>query len=359
MRYRVHRIRESRDDLRAAQKYAGELGDRRTVAELILEEVTALDWAWMFEDASRRVADAAALIADCDDRDDPRLLGRYHSAVARRHYRQEEMADAVRLYTQAIALAGESGDVETHIVSLLLLGLSLFGVGRFDEAIASCDEVIELCQRENDRLHLCAAYGNRVIIDSVEQSAQQTIRDLRRAVKLAREVGQPILERNATHNLGEFLHWSGRHREALRLARRAYVLQRFLPERVPPDALLVARISAALDGWEETRDMVAEVRELALSRELTRFERAALLALELLLAEETKPDEWERLVDEARFALPGEEFLEILYFRASDAANRSRWDEVARTLTEARDRLAEQPVWQQPFDRLTERQPID
>ena len=346
VRYRIQRIRESRSDLQTAQDHARALGDRALLIDLILEEATALDWAWMMEDAAQRVEAAGELVRESDH---AKIRCRYYNALARSHYRQERMQEAVDLYNQAIDLAVECGDDETLTIALLLLALALFGTGDFVRARQRSDQVIELCQRTGDRLHLCAAYCNRVIVNSTEKSVTGTVEDLRRAVKLAREIGQPILERIATHNLAEFLHWSGKHDEALTLALRAYDLQRFLPERAAADALLLARICAALDDVDGLRRMRTEIQTLAQAKQLTQFESSALDMLDLLMSDDPSSREWDRLIESAHSNLPSEEFLEFLFFRARAAIKQGDWSCVHNVLTEARPRLDEHPAWRAPF----------
>ncbi|MEM9491103.1 MAG: AAA family ATPase, partial [Myxococcota bacterium] len=206
MRYRIQRNRESLADLRAAQDHARALGDRDGLCELILEEATALDWAWMHDEAAQLVDGISEQISD---QLPVRLQARFLNARARCHFRKEQSAEAVELYTRATELARACGDDETRIIGLLVFVSALLSEGRVAEAEMRSNEVIRLCKRTGDKLHLCAAYSNRVLLNSMKKLPQGTVADLRRAVKLARQVGQPILERVAAHNLAEFLHWSG------------------------------------------------------------------------------------------------------------------------------------------------------
>ncbi|MCG8417851.1 MAG: protein kinase [Proteobacteria bacterium] len=354
VRYRIQRNRESLADLRAAQEHAVHDGDRMMLATLILEEATALDWAWLYDESANRVEAVERLISDSDEVE---LSGRYLNALARSHYRKEQMHRAIELYVRSTERSAACGDHETEIVALLLLALALVAVGEFDDAEKRFGEVIALCERTGDRFHLCTAYCNRVILSSVKKAVQDIAQDLRRAVKLAREIGQPTLERIATHNLAEFLHWSGCHSEALRLARRAYALQRFLPEPTPPDALLLARIHAALDHVDEARQMLEEVRSLAYSKRLTRFEQIATAVLDLTLSEQSSSSAWDELLRIARRNLPGEEFLEMLFFCARTAWKSRRWQQAADAIAEAQTKLDEQPTWRQSFAELAEKLP--
>lgn len=265
------------------------------------------------------------------------------------------MPEAIGLLERAAVVAAAQEDDETHIVALLLLAPALVCVNRLEEAELRFEQVIALCERTGDRLHLCAAYCNRGYLWSARKSLSGMAQDLRRAVKLAREIGQPMAERVATHNLAEFLHWSGKHRDALPLARRAHALQRFLPAPVAPDMLLLARIHAALDELDAVRAMLARVRALGGAAPPVRSGGIAVAMLELVLAEaegRASASAWERLIREAEHAVPGEELLELHYFRARAAVAGARWHELARVLADARALVDAHPVWQASFDAL-------
>jgi tetratricopeptide (TPR) repeat protein len=322
------------------------VGDRAAEADLLLTEATVLDWAEKYGESARRVEEAQPLVAALAD---PVLEARCYNGLARQAFRRERMPEAVSLFIQATTLAERHGDHETRIMALLLMAHALIVTNRIDEAAARFDEVIGLCERTGDRLHLCAAYSNRVYMHSVKKSVSGTMGDLLRAVELAREVGQPIAERVAAHNLAEFLHWSGRHAEALVLARRSYALQRFLPQPVPPDALLLARIHAALGDLAEVRELLGQVHDMSTSDPLSQTQELVVAMLELVVgaASETA---WAALCARARPLMPGEEYLEILYFRArAMLAQRSG---VAAVLAMARPLLDEHPVWHEPFAAL-------
>ena len=351
-RYHMQRSPEALADLGAAKDHARALGDTRLLAELILEEATALDWAEKFAASARQVEVARPLVEGAGD---ARLRARYWKARGRCAFRAEHMSEAVTLLGQAAALAAEQGDDETHIVALLLLAPALVCMSRLDEAEARFEEVIALCERTGDRLHLCAAYSNRGYLWSARKSLSGIAQDLRCAVKLAREIGQPMAERVATHNLAEFLHWSGKHREALSLARRACALQRFLPAPVAPDLLLLARIHAALGELDAARHMLAQVRALDDAASHVRSGGIAMTMIELVVdAAQGRVDAaaWDRLLHEAEHHVPGEELLEVHYFRARAAASGGAWDEVARIACSVRALLDAHPVWQAAFDAL-------
>jgi serine/threonine protein kinase/tetratricopeptide (TPR) repeat protein len=355
-RYRLQRCAEAQTDLRAAQEHARALGDRRLEIALLLEEATALDWAERFTESAQQNQRAGAMLAELDD---PVLRARHTAALGRSMFRKGQMHEAVEHLERAEALAVSCDDRETRVVALLLLGPSLVCMNQLAAAEQAFEQAIALCQAEGDRLHLCAAYSNRSFLWAARRSLSGLIADLRRTLELAREIGQPMAERVAAHNLAEYLHWSGKWSRALSLARRALALQRFLPEPVASDALLLARIHAALGDRAQAHTVLSSARSLLQKGIPPRSEELAMRMLELFLDQDHDAHErgpaWNELVAAAGTELPGEELLEIHYFRARAAADARQWQEAAAVVTEARRLLVEYPVWQDPFNELMRR----
>jgi tetratricopeptide (TPR) repeat protein len=351
VRYRMQRVQESIDDLRRAQDHARALDDLELTAEYMLEEATALQWESRFAESAQRVEDARALVPEPGS---VRLAGRLLMAEGRSHYRAGRSNEAIALLTRAVALAGTVGDDETRIIAFPLLAVLLAIAGEFDRAQDHFDEVIALCERTGDRFHLCVAYNNRAAVWSARNSLGNLYADLRRTIQLAREVGQPILERGAAHNLAEYLYWSGQYEDALALARRAYHLRRFLPEPVAVDALLLARILAAYQRPDEARAMVDEARHLANSGEPSISDELVIKMLDLALSEasERSSSALDALTRDSQQRLPGEEYLETLFFRARAALQLGHWSVLGDILRAARDKLDEYPVWTAPFEHL-------
>jgi tetratricopeptide (TPR) repeat protein len=357
VRYRLQRIHESIEDLRRARRCSEVAGDRVATAGLLIEESTALDWAGKYEESAALVERARPLVEQAGD---PSLRGPYLMAWGRSRYREAPMDEAVEALAAARALMIERRDHETAIVALLLLGPLLVHLERLDQAAECFDEVIELCAGSNDRFHLCVAHLNRAWLWLARRSLPGAMDDLRRAQQLARELGQPILERGAAHNLAEFLHWSGDHAGARAPAQRAYALQRFLPDPVATDALLLGRVLAACDDFAEVRSLVAHARLLmpADDPEKPSHDELALRMLEVTLADAagvSSADAWNALIDTARSHLPGEELLEMYYFRARMALNGQRWSELAEILDQVSEKLAKHALWNAPFAVLAER----
>jgi tetratricopeptide (TPR) repeat protein len=364
-RYRVHRIREAVDDLKAARELAEALGDDLLAADLLLEEATALDWAHSFGESAARAEQARARLAGNPR---PGLESRLLVNLGRSLFRQQRVAEAIDLLRRGAAGAEADADHDTRVVALLMLSSALVLSGSLDDAEARFQEVIGLCDEVTDRLHLGSAFANRALFWTAKNAPERALEDLRRAIQLAREVGNPWLERNATHNVAELLYWGGQDDEALALARRSRVLEeRFVERLVPDDSLLLARIHAARGEHDEASRLLDWICERCATDALAPTERAFVRALSLVLARGdvsagpgaepregagadagAAPD-WDALVEEAARAFPAEELLEVLYFRAIAALRNDRRPEAVVTLQQASRRLDECPIWRPRF----------
>jgi tetratricopeptide (TPR) repeat protein len=258
---------------------------------------------------------------------------------------------------RAVELGKQVQDNETYAISLLLLGALFALSNRFKAAEERFAEVIELCTRTGDRFHLCGAYNNRSVLWMTTRAFSKLQFDLRQTIQLAREIGQPALERMGTHNLAEYQFWSGNWQDALELARRAYDLKRFVTEQVAADSLLLARILAACEQTDEAHAMVEEARTLADSGEPTHSDEIFIQAVELSLKDAWAEDSqaWEALLHKGQERLAVGTYLELVYMCAHTAARADQWSVVKAMMTEARVHLADCQIWEKPFAELAER----
>ena len=367
VRYRIGRAADAVADLARAEELAAAAGDEVTAVRALLEQATALDWAADYDASGERAARALARAAPLAD---PTLEPATALAAGRLAWREERVADAVRLLTLAAASAAACGDRETRTVALVLLGPALVRAGDLAGAAAVFDEAMELCHLTGDRLHLCALHGNRMFLWSAQKRPDRARAELREAARLARQIGHPGPERVATYNLAEDLYWSGEDdREALALARRSRALQqRYIAEPVAEDALLVARVAAACGEAAEAAEALAWVE--AHVPPARRSPAARLFARQVAAWIDPGPlAVWDALLDEAEASLAGDDRLEVLYW-AARAARRAGADPaaadpaaadpaaadpaglVARALTRAAALLPEFPIWRRRFDDL-------
>lgn len=361
VRYRVHRIREALEDLKAARELSEALGDDALRADMLLEEATALDFAGDFAESAIRAEQARPLIEGHTDRHfELRLL----AALGRSAYRHGRTNEAADLLARAADGAKELNDYETRVIAILLLAPVLVSIGNLEEAENRFDEVLALCTTAEDWLHLSAAYANRAAIWIARKRLEQATDDLRRAIQLAREVGNPRSESNATYNVAEFLHWLGDEEEALILARRGRVLEERFNDR--PDAvssLLLARIQAARGDFDEVRQLVEWIAQSCPPDASDPVVEAYFAMLQLVLLDmgevpriaSPTPLRWDDLTTKASGGSFTEELLEVLYWRAKTAIRCERWEEADASLKEAQQRLDECPMWRLRFADLMSR----
>jgi tetratricopeptide (TPR) repeat protein len=352
VRYRIGRAPDALADLEEAERLLRAAGDLRAAVTAVFEQATALDWANDYRASAARAARAASQ-AEAD----PALEAMSAMARGRSAWRAGEVATAVRLLTMAAEAAAAAGDSDTRTVALVLLGPVLVHAGDLAGAEARLDEVLALARAAGDHVHLCAAHVNRMFLWSAKKRPDLARADLRAAAHLARQIGQPEPERNATYNLAEDLYWSGEDdREALDLARRSrFLQQRFLGRPAAEDSLLIARIAIALGDEEEARAALGWVEAEVPVSERT---HASQIFRRLIAAwlERAPAATWNQLLDDASALMAPDDRLEILYWTARAAGRSPRDPDLAgvarRALDEASARLDEVPIWRHRFENL-------
>ncbi len=350
--YRIDKAMEAVGALDEAAALARRLEDNREVALCLLESATALDWAQRFSESRDRVNDAETFGEHAHDAIvDLRLnLGRGRSA-----WRSGEHSIAIPLLVDAAETAAALGDSDTRVVALMLLGPALVVDGRVAAAEACFQDLIDLCHSANDKLHLCATYGNRMFLRSAMQDTEGARDDLREAVRLARQVGHPGPERVATYNLAEDLYWSGEDdKEALELARRSQDLAtRFLSEAVVEDGLLVGRILVALGRVKEAKrqlDACAATLPMADWSEGS-FCFGTMLSL---CAVPFEPRRWQQLINAARACMGADDLMELRYWRARHALEDKREKDARAWIDECLRDVVHCEIWRDRLQHLSE-----
>jgi len=327
-----------------------------------------LDWANEYAESTHLVEEARALVERIGDR---RLELRFWGALGRSYYHQERQVEAIELLRRSADGAKESDDYETRVVSLLLLAPLLGAAGRLDEANERFSEVIRLCTEAEDRLHLSVVYVNRATLWITQKLRERSMDDLRRAIQLAREVGNPLSECIATNNVAEFLHWLGEADEALVMTRRVRVLeQRFMERPVADGSLLLARIQATRGDFDEAAQCVRWISEHCRPTDSEPSRQAFFEMMRLILDYAGVPSSarkealvsWSDVVLKVSEGMFTEELLEVLYWRARIALGKERWEEAQEAMSQVQQRLDECPMWHFRFadlaSRLILRQPV-
>ncbi len=262
-RYRLQRVRDALADLDEAIAIAVELGDAQLEIEALLEKATALDWSDDFE-GSATVAELAQTRLHLAH--SPVLELESRLAVGRTFFRRQKFEQAAEVLRAVTSEALAKERLEAATIARLLLAPSLVELGALAEAEDVFAALIEMCKVGNDRFHLGVAYANRAWLWSKRGDVDQTAQDLRLVIQVAREGGQPMLERIATYNLAEDRLWQGSVDESLQLAQRSLAIQRGYGEgSIAFDQLLIARVLAARGDVAELETLVSALQTADLS----------------------------------------------------------------------------------------------
>ncbi|HEX5747254.1 MAG TPA: protein kinase [Archangium sp.] len=355
VRYRTHRLREALADLSAARALAGALGSTSLEVDLLLEEATVLDW---LEDAEGSAARTREALEKAESLDDPRLSVRCSLARARQAWRQGDWARATRLLTATVEATTLARDTETRVIALMMQGTGLALAGEGEASARAFDEGVALCRKEGDALHLAATLINRTFLWRLRGDLEGNERDLREAIAVARELGHAQVERWSVGQLAECLHWMGRSREALGLARRAHELGvRFFGEHpVAVDAVLLARVDAALEDMKEARGQLdwlsAHCRPESTPPNTLALWRLVELRVREAEAGIRDAGAWKVLAEEAQPHTSGDELTEVLHLATLSALQAGRRDEAREWLTRAESTAAASPLWRSRLEGL-------
>lgn len=330
-RYRLQRVHEALADLEEVEVIARGLGDARLEIEALLERATALDWS---DDYAGSTAVAERAIARQRDAKVTELRPEIALAEARMVFRRER-ASAVPLLDEVLALARSAGHTGTETIALIMLATALAESMQLERAELMFRELIETCERHDDRFHLGAAYANRMILSTVSGQVDRVESDLRTVIQLARESGLPTLERAAAHNLAEQRLWQGALDEAASLARRGLALQRGHGEGSTwVDELLLARILAARGDLGETSALLAEIPRIDIGED----NRVIVGVLECWIGR-SAPERWASWLAKGDAVLSDDVRLEL--------ASLAQHNQVlsADKLAEVRALARQHPVW--------------
>jgi tetratricopeptide (TPR) repeat protein len=331
VRWRLDRGQEALSDLAAARVQAEALGDAARVASILLDEAMVLDWVFDFAASADRVAEARPMVETSGD---AAARARLLVAAGRTHWRQERVPEALAAFANS---AAQPLDGETRLVMLLLWACTLCLVGKLEDAEATFTEAEHLADATEDRLHRCVLHVNRFLLWAERGDSERGADDLRRAVRLARELGHPALEWGATHNLATLLHAGGSDAEALPLAIRSFELQqRYIQHPGLDDALLLGRIAIALGDLESAARHLAWVEAHAPLADVPPTLRVFHRALDLV-QHGGDAQAWDAVVADAAAAdVHPIEHVEILYLRAAGEAGAGRVEHARGTIAAAR-----------------------
>ncbi|MBK7534951.1 MAG: protein kinase [Myxococcales bacterium] len=248
-RYRQQRMADAIVDARDAAEIARRILDRERLVDALLEEATALDWAEDFATSALRAEEARV----CGTTDPGRQV-RIDLAEVRAAFRRQR-ADSADALQEVAERATRLGDDETAVIAAMLAGIAFLMAGRIEEATSVFEFGEQAYRRSKDDFHFGALLVNRIMLWSARGEIERGIKDLREAIRYAREHGQAALERGGSYNLAEELLWSNQFEDAFKHAQRSKTLQeRHGTTSAVTDMLLVLRIAAA----RKDREMVAQ-----------------------------------------------------------------------------------------------------
>ncbi|WP_437579624.1 serine/threonine-protein kinase [Sorangium sp. So ce887] len=362
VRYRVLRTGEALDDLRSAGALARTMKDPRMIAEALLEEATALDWAGAWEESAARVEEVIPLLDVREGHVDPALAARFEVAAGRSSFRKGNLDDALERLTQGAERVREA-DHDTHVTGLTLLACVLMRCGHLDEAEQRFDEAVRSCEARGDRVHLCAALVRRAELWPALDAPDRGMADLRRAVRLAREEANTWAEREATIKLAELLYLWGREDDALPLVRQVRSLdEQFKDRPVYSSALLLARIHAMRDEHADASRQLRWLRAQGAVADLPPYAQALLGVMQLAVRDPRYSMEGARTratmreegepPGELGSGLSADQRVELLYWRARALLDAGRPEDVALLLARTAPLLAESRAWRPRFAKL-------
>ncbi len=345
--YRIDRARDAVLALEQAERLANQLGEPKQQILVLLECATALDWAQRHQESRDTVVRASELAVHSGLGADVVVSLRLELGLGRNAWRACDNDAALRHLQDAAEAAAAAQDFDTRVVALMLLAPALVVAGELEAAEGRFEELLGLCAPANDRLHLCAAYGNRMFLWSARKQPWRAREDLRMAMRLAQQIGHPGPERVATYNLAEDLYWSGEDdAEALQLARRSQELAvRFIDHPVVEDALLVARCALALDDLDLVKERLAWVRAEFPDDALGGVSELFASMLDLCLG--AGNESWSSLLARGVKTMAGDDLLELHYWRLRSAGEGNQ-----ESATQYQTLLGEHAIWKERFERL-------
>ncbi len=330
MRYRVGRYHDALADFAEARAAASAAGNEIEIAEILLDEATALDWMGEHVASREKVHEAQALV---HARATPVLAARLLLGIGRSHYRfslqEEALLVLARAASEAAAL-GEEG-YETQVIALLMLGYLEQGIGRHAEAERALDRAVTLCDAHGDALHLAASINTRGVLRGFLGDRPRMVSDLERVISLGRELGQDYIEWTGHFNLGECLYLMAELEAAEPHVAQARAIDERPAGGAPRHAsmLLQARMLLYRGDVENARALASQARG-GKAEPLTVPSDDVLCSMIELSAEDSGDEEWEALeARSAKYSI-GQERIEVVEGRGLSALRRGRREEAAR-----------------------------
>jgi tetratricopeptide (TPR) repeat protein len=347
MRFRLGRYDDATKDIEVALERARKVGAKLAQLELLLDQGILYDWLDQWQRSAVITEEAVAMAKD--EALPPAVEARLLMARGRTFQRAGNLAPAVALFQQTLAVAEPLGDdgYEALSQSLNMLTFAFSNLGTFDEAMAASERQIAVAEEHNDSLMLGQALLQRGLLSFMLGKAEALVMDYRRCIQITRELGFAMLEGIATKDLGEVLFYLGRPDDAEPLAQRAAEVYSAThgekSPRVTYAEVLLARVKAYrgdVEGARETLERITR-KQAELQAEgkpdsaLPADGKAQLDGVELWL--NSAPDaEFDALIAHARAVnLQAPDIIEIMEWKALSALRVGRRADGVRMLEDA------------------------
>jgi DNA-binding CsgD family transcriptional regulator/tetratricopeptide (TPR) repeat protein len=288
--------------------------------------------------ADRAVALVRGALAEVDHARDPLLAGRLTERLAF-HLRVAGRPGAMEAYQEAIRLVPPGPTVERARV-LAGLGQALMLRARFAEAVATCQEAIEVARAAGSPAvegHALCSLGTAL---ARLEDPDEGLAALHEARRLAAELGSAKDEARACVNLSDLLNDLGRLEEAVAVAMEGIEVARAAGLRRTFGAFLAGNGAAALYNqgrWDETAELTAAFLELGDEEDLN----TVTLRQSMAVLDAGRGD-FASALGHVRAArrLAGDEFIAVQYppvlasAEAEAAAWQGRLDEAAAAVAD-------------------------
>ena len=240
MRFRLGRHDDALKNFGAALELTRQIDAQAARVAILLDEGVVLDWTMDWPKSRAVSEEADAVVAGDPSLGTSVVMPRLLMARGRTQMRQNQFAEAIDTFRQAIAAAEKVGDdaYEALSQSLVMLAFAAGNISRFDEANEAISRCIEVCESHGDMLGVAGALQNRCVTSFLSMKLDLFTTDMERVVQIAREFGFAMSEALAVRDLAECNLVLGRIDEALPRARRA--LEMYLQEFGPASRMVCA-----------------------------------------------------------------------------------------------------------------------
>ncbi len=228
-----------------------------------------------------------------------------------------------------------------------MLGYLLPFLHMFDHAEQVLSQAVALSEAHGDELHLSAALNNRFNLWAARRHPAGAAEDLRRSVRIKRELGMISREQTGEFNLAELYYQTGDFGSAWAHLKRALAIN----ERHPAEQtlnlslrLLEARLFTCEAREQQARELIAEIRAHQHSRECLPQLQMQLDMIDCA-TRDTTDVEWERLQQRATQLSLSYERVEMLELRAVRCGREGRAQEMSTWLEQALEIASEHPTF--------------